>query len=158
MKLHEIVSARSIIIICGNLSSGKGTYVKEYYPDYHNITVSSVVKKISGANKRSELSKTKSLDTQIIEELIREISEYDKVVVEGIRQPSILHKLKLHFGQQIKDIIWLDVPEEKRREYFSKRAASKDDLDFEAANQVDRNLGIDDLEKHIRDNHRVIKL
>ncbi len=158
MKLHEIVSNRQIVVVCGNISSGKGTYVKSKYPDYQQITVSDIVKKLTGMQNRSEITKTKNLDIQIIEELIKEISKYNRVVVEGIRQPSILHKLELHFGDQIKDVIWLDVPEEKRREYFTKRGASKDDMSFDKASAADRNLGIDDLEQYIRDKHRVEKL
>lgn len=157
MKLHEVANNRSIVIICGNLSSGKGTYAKQRYADFHHISVSHIVKSLTGMKTRSELSTTGALDTQIIHELIKQISEHDKVVVDGIRQPSILHKLKLHFGDQIKDIVWLDVPEEKRRQYFTNRAASKDDMDFDTAMKTDRNLGIDEVEKYIRDNHRVEK-
>ncbi len=157
MKLHEVVTKRSIILVCGNLSSGKGLYVQRNYPDYKHIVVSSIVKKLTGMEKRSELATTKSLDTLIISALINEISKHDKVVVDGIRQPSILHNLELHFGDQIKDVIWLDVPDEKRREYFKNRKDPKDNLDFDTAQQTDRNLGIEDLERYIRGKHRVIK-
>lgn len=158
MKLHEVVTKRSIILICGNLSSGKGLYVQRNYPDYEHIVVSDIVKKLTGMKKRSELATTKNLDVQIVHELISEISKHDKVVVDGIRQPSILHKLELHFGDQIKGVYWLDVPEEKRREYFKNRKDPKDNLDFDTAEQTDRNLGIEDLERYIRGKHKVIKV
>jgi len=157
MKLFEIVKEKEIVLVCGKLSSGKGQYIRENYPEYDHVGVSSIVKKLSGFDKRSDLSTTANLDSAIVQMLIKTIDESDdKVVVDGIRQPSILYMLKNHYGSRIKDIIWLDVPENARRERFAKREASKDDQSFEKAMKGDSALGIDDVETYIRGHHRVV--
>jgi predicted kinase len=156
MKLNEILENQEIIIVCGNLCSGKGHFIKEHYSDYLNVSVSQIVKKLSGFDKRSDLTTTAKLDNEIIHHLIKEIDDNPKVIVDGIRQLSILFALEKHYGSKIKDVIWLDVPEKVRRERFSKRKAGKDDQDFEKATQGDLALGIDDVETHIRGHYNVV--
>lgn len=157
MKLNELHS-KQIILVCGNLCSGKGHYCQQYFPDAEVITVSSIVKKLSKFTTRSELATTKSLDTKISAELINQIAESsnNQVVVDGIRQMSIVNSLKLFFKDQIKDVIWLDVPEQTLKSRFEQRNAGKDDISFEKALQSDKELGVGEVENYIRQNHRVI--
>lgn len=157
MKLHEIVQNKEIVLVCGNIASGKGTYIKQNYPDYTQLTVSDIVKRLSKQTERSELGKTAYLDTKIIQELIVQINQHDKVVVDGIRQLSILHALETHYQQQIKRVIWLDVPEEERRNRFAGRKDTKDNMDFDTSVESDRKLGIDDVERYVRKNHTTEK-
>lgn len=158
MKLNEIVnSPKEIILISGNICSGKGTYCAQQYPGYKVIGVSSVVKQMSGFQKRSELGTTKNLGNVIANHIIEEILNSDKIVVDGIRQLSIMEKLQRYFKDQIKDVIWLDVPHEELKSRFEKRAAGKDDMNFETSIQSDKDLGIGDVENYIRSNHRVVK-
>jgi len=158
MKLAEVASQKQIALVCGNLASGKGHYAQTYFPGAEVIGVSSVVKELTNFKTRSELSTTASLDTVIAKTLIEKIedSSNPKIVVDGIRQLSILKALQHHFGTQIKDIIWLDVDEKDRRERFSKRDSGKDDMSFDKSVQTDKALGIDQVEDYIRKNHRVI--
>jgi len=164
MKLNEIVdvnltTGKSIILVSGNICSGKGTFCAKQFPGYQILGVSSIVKELSGFNKRSELGTTANLDSKIVARIIEEItkSSRDKIVVEGIRQLSIMEGLEAHFGDQIKDVIWLDVPHEVLKSRFEHRNAGKDDMDFEKSMQIDKNLGIDDVESYIRTHHRVVK-
>ncbi len=157
MKLHEVAFDREIILVCGNLCSGKGHYCENRYPDFHKIIVSDIVKSLIKSSGRNELSKTKHLDQQILSILIRQITFYEKVVVDGIRQMSILKGLEDEFGSDIKDIVWLEVPEDTRRERFTQRGSAKDNLDFDTAMQTDRNLGIEDVENYVKGKHRVEK-
>lgn len=156
MKLTEILNSKQIVLVCGNLASGKGHYAATYFPNYNIISVSSIVKSLTKFKTRSELSTTKSLDHQIADELINTIEPLDKVVIDGIRQLSILKRLQEHFGSDIKDIIWLDVPEQTLKQRFEKRNSGKDDMSFDEALQSDKELGIGDVEDYIRKNHRVI--
>lgn len=153
MKLNEVT--REIILVSGRLCSGKGHFCAQMYPGYHIITVSSVVKSLISSNKRSDTEKTAHLDQQIIEQLIKQISQHNKVVVEGVRQPSIVRGLQDHFGPQIVDMVWLDVPEDVRRERFERRARSGDDQPFDKAGLGDEALGIGDVEKIFRSSGRV---
>jgi len=155
MKLYEIAVEREIILVCGNLCSGKGHYCENKYPEFHKIVVSDIVKSIIHSSGRNELSKTKHLDQTILQILIQQITFYEKVVVDGIRQMSILKGLEDEFGRDIKDIIWLEVPENLRRARFQQRDSIKDDLDFDTAMQTDKNLGIEDVENYVKGKHRV---
>jgi predicted kinase len=155
MKLKDL--NRQIVIVCGKLCSGKGHYCASIYPDYHQVTVSSVVKSLANVKTRSEMGQTQHLDQQIADALIGEINKHNKVIVDGIRQPSIIHRLQQEYGSQIKDIIWLDVPEETLRTRFNRRAATKDDMDFDRALDSDVKLGLNDTEQHIRKVGRVVQ-
>ena len=157
MKLMEIVQNREIILVCGNLCSGKGHFCETKYPDYYRIGVSDIVRGLSMAQDRNELSKTAHLDTQIVEALSDEIRKHDKVIVDGIRQPTILYALRNRFAGDIKDIIWLDVPEDTLRQRYAARASAKDKATtFDQAVQGDKNLGLGDVENYIRANGKVI--
>lgn len=162
MKLTELTKPnnrpKQIVLVCGNLASGKGHYAQTYYPDAEVIGVSSIVKELTNFKTRSELSTTANLDNVIANLLIERIlnSPKDQVVIDGIRQITIMHKLQRYFKDQIKDVIWLDVDEKDRRERFSKRNSGKDDMSFDKSVQTDKELGIGDVEDYIRKNHRVI--
>lgn len=157
MKLNEISNdKKDIVIVCGNISSGKGHYIAQYYPDYKHIAVSSIVKELSQFQTRSELGTTAHLADAIVNRLKEAIGPYDKVVVDGIRQISILEQLVDFYGPEIKNIIWLDVPEQTLKSRFEKRGSAKDDLSFEKALQSDRQLGIGNVEDYIRKAGRVI--
>ncbi len=155
MKLLEVATNREIILVSGNLCSGKGHYCQTKYPDFKHIVVSNIVKSLINSSERSKLANTKYLDMMIIRILIEQINAFNKVIVDGIRQQSIIHALELHYGQQIKKVIWLDVPEDVRRQRFDKRGNVKDDIAFDQAMQMDRGLGIDDVERYIRGKHDV---
>ncbi len=162
MKLVDFVepntNPKHIILVCGNLASGKGHYAKTYFPDAEVIGVSSVVKELTNFRKRSELSTTANLDNVIANLLIERIlnSPKEQVVIDGIRQPSIMEKLQRYFKDQIKDIIWLDVDEKDRRKRFEKRDSGKDDMSFDKSVQTDKDLGIDEIEAYARKHGRVI--
>lgn len=156
MKLTEFWDNRQIVLVSGNLCSGKGHFCETKYPGYQRISVSDIVKSLANSSERSELSKTKHMDQRIAEILIEQIEVYEKVIVDGIRQKSIMEALQKHFGNQIKDIVWLDVPDDVAQQRFVNRASSKDDQTYDDARAGDRNLGIEDVEKYIRGNHKVI--
>lgn len=155
MKLTDLVQNRQIVLVCGNIACGKGTFCKTKFPGYFHITVSDIVKKLSNETERSELGKTAHLDARIIQVLIDQIRQHDQVVVDGIRQLSIVHALENHFQQQIKKVIWLDVPEDQRRKRFAERGDPKDNMNYDASMKSDRALGIDKVEQYIRDKHHV---
>ena len=148
MKLTDI--KKSIVLVCGKLCSGKGHFCATNYPDYHQLTVSSVVKSLAPVTGRSELSQTKALDQEIASALIAEINKHGKVIVDGIRQLSIIQRLQQEFGEQIEDVIWLEVPTDTLRARFDARRASKDDMDFDSAIASDEQLGLSDVEKYVK--------
>jgi predicted kinase len=161
MKLLNLLESteKQIVIVSGNLCSGKNYFCSKNFADYTQITVSDVVRFLSKVSSRSELAKTSSLDQQIATTIIAMIDgskSTNKFIVDGIRQITILQALQQHFGDQIKQIIWLDTPDDVAKERFMNRQSTKDNQDYEAARQGDRNLGIEEVENYIRAKHTVI--
>jgi dephospho-CoA kinase len=139
-----MLQTKRIVLIFGKICSGKSTYADAlcYVTKAKRITVSDIVKRVSGKATRSELQTTQDLDEQISAELILEIEKYDKVVIDGIRQHSIVWNLVNKFGKPNVDMIWLEVADDVRKYRFYDRAIAKDDISFEQADERDEKLGL----------------
>jgi cytidylate kinase len=139
-----MIKTKRIVLIFGKICSGKSTYADAlcYVTKAKRITVSDIVKRVSGKVSRSELQQTQDLDVEIAKELIAEISKYDKVVVDGIRQTSIVWLLVHEYARENIDMIWLEVPDDIRKYRFHDRSIAKDDISFEQADERDEKLGL----------------
>lgn len=153
-----MIETNQIVLLFGKICSGKSTYADAlcYVTKAKRITVSDIVKRVSGKVSRSELQNTAHMDLSICEELASEIKKYDKVVVDGIRQYSIVVGLAAEFGLENLDLIWLEVPDEIRRYRFTDRAVAKDDISFEEADARDEKLGLLELQDKLKDSYIVI--
>jgi cytidylate kinase len=153
-----MIQTNKIVLIFGKICSGKSTYADAlcYVTKAKRITVSDIVKRVSGKASRSELQKTAHMDKEICVELVAEINKYDKVVIDGIRQYSIVLELAAEFGQDALDLIWLEVADDVRRYRFHDRAISKDDITFEEADTRDEKLGLKELQDKLKDSYIVI--
>ena len=142
-----------ITLLFGKICSGKSTYADAlcYVTKAKRITVSDIVKRVSGKASRSELQQTEHLDVAITEELCAEIAKYRTVVIDGIRQYSIVRSLVEKFGLDCFDMVWLEVPDDVRRYRFYDRAISKDDITFEEADERDDKLGLGELQNKLKD-------
>ena len=151
VKPKLLVGNRRVTLLFGKICSGKSTFAKtavEATGGTH-ITVSDIVKKVSGKVTRSELQTTAHMDVLISEELINEIAKHDYVFVDGIRQKSIVHNVCKRFGVDNVMMIWLNVPDEMRRLRFENRRVKKDDITFEEADYRDNKLGLEELQKSL---------
>ena len=54
----------------------------------------------------------------------------EELIVDGIRQPSILDKLTVMYPGEV---VWLEVPLEERKRRYESRGAEKDTEPFEIA-------------------------
>jgi predicted kinase len=115
-----MIETNKVVLLFGKICSGKSTYADAlcYVTKAKRITVSDIVKRVSGKVSRSELQGTAHMDKEIALELIAEIKKYDKVVIDGIRQYSIVVELVAEFGMDSLDLIWLDVPDDIRKYRF----------------------------------------
>lgn len=158
MKLQEVAQQpKSIVLVFGRLCSGKGTYCEKYIRQgYHHVTTSDIVKAVSGSKTREQLQKTGSMDQQILQQMIQTIEQNKPIVVDGIRQKSIVEGVLSHFGEDAVELVWLEVPSDIRKERFSKRAASKDTKSFEDSEAGDSALGLDDVETFVKPRSSVI--
>jgi cytidylate kinase len=144
-----MLKTKRIVLLFGKICSGKSTYADAlcYITKAKRITVSDIVKRVSGKNTRSELQNTQNLDMQIAQELIAEIEKYERVVVDGIRQASIVWGLVNEFGFDNIDMIWLEAADDVRKYRFYDRSIAKDDLSFEEADARDEELGLGGVAK-----------
>lgn len=154
MLLSEIVDTKPrLILVFGRICSGKGTYCKGY-PGYTLIVTSDIVRAVSKAQTRSGLQNTAHLDTEIAAQMVKAIGDVldagGKVVVDGIRQKSILAIVKTAFASVKPKLVWLDVPQDVLRQRYADRADKKDDQTFDDAYSRDEKLGVADLEAELR--------
>lgn len=150
MKLDDFKSLKPVILVLGKLCSGKGQYCRTHFPDRKQIIVSDIVRRLSGKTKRKDLQKTRNLDQQIADEIIEQLD--GEVVVDGIRQMSIVRRVMDAVGEKNVDIIWLDVPEEELKRRYTERGAEKDTGSFAHAEFQDRMLGLGDVERWAKEN------
>lgn len=160
-----MIKTNRIVLLFGKICSGKSTYADAlcYITKAKRITVSDIVKRVSGKASRSELQNTTHLDQDICYELCQEINKYDKVVIDGIRQYTIVTGLIAEYGLDAIDMVWLEVSDEERRNRFSDRSdafgtgpASKDDIAFEEADLRDEKLGLKELQDKLKDSYIIV--
>jgi predicted kinase len=153
-----MIKTERIVLLFGKICSGKSTYADAlcYVTKAKRITVSDIVKRVSGKVSRSELQGTAHMDKEIALELIAEIKKYDKVVIDGIRQLSIVVELAAEFGREELGLVWLEVSDEIRKYRFRDRSVAKDDITFEEADIRDEKLGLKELAESLKDSYIII--
>jgi predicted kinase len=153
-----MINTNKIVLLFGKICSGKSTYADAlcYVTKAKRITVSDIVKRVSGKASRSELQNTAHMDQDICHELCQEINKYDKVVIDGIRQYTIVLGLAAEYGIENLDLIWLEVPDDIRKYRFHDRAISKDDITFEEADARDEKLGLLELQDKLKNSYIII--
>lgn len=138
----------NLVLLFGVICSGKTTLATIKYKKYTYIKVSDIVKDIAGATTRQELQNTKDYDLAIAKQLtdivLLKSNTNNKIVVDGIRQPSIVEYLLKHLGRSWEiDMVWLDTAIEECRRRFYVRAQQRDIEDtFEDAVLRDDELGL----------------
>ncbi len=156
-NIFEVASNKPIILVFGRICSGKGTYCAPFVKrGFHHIATSAIVSELSGAATRDELQQTDAFDDAIARELINQIEQHGKVIIDGIRQPQIVDAIVDKFGDKNIEMVWLEVPEATREERFLKRGARKDNQSFADANQGDSKLGVDDIEKKFKPQSTIV--
>ena len=120
-----------ITLLFGRICSGKSSYL----PDAYRIIVSNIVKGILNSTDRKELQNSQHLDQEIADSILMVMhhvcEQYPHVVVDGIRQVSIVNRVLEEFPDV--ELIWLEVPTEERKRRYESRKATKDVESFEIA-------------------------
>ena len=120
-----------ITYLCGRICSGKSTY----RPEARRLMVSDIVRNVVNSGDRERLQNSMHLENDILHGLAMCI-DYDiemgveELIVDGIRQPSILERLSAEYPGEI---VWLEVPTEERKRRYEARGAEKDTEPFEVA-------------------------
>lgn len=141
-------------IIIGEICSGKTTFSSSFSEDCR-IDVGSIVRSLTAIEERTF---DESLDKDIIEALLQEIdlnhvTGESEIAIVGMRQISILEAVIIHCQETGVDyqIIYLEVPTEVRRQRYEARQAAKDvSIEFDFADQKDKELGLYALIQYIK--------
>ena len=122
-----------ITLVFGRICSGKGSYRKDADK---RIVVSDIVKSIVSSTNRDALQNSLHLDNQIGTTLINAIyiasmANRDHIVVDGIRQVSIVDRVLNAYPDA--ELVWLEVPVQERKRRYENRKDIKDVEPFEIA-------------------------
>jgi hypothetical protein len=128
----EQSSKLKLVLVFGRICSGKGSHL----PGIRRIVVSDIVKSIISSSNRDALQNSLHLDSQIATTLINNIyianmANEEEIVVDGIRQVSILDRVLNAYPEA--ELVWLEVPTEERKRRYEARKDAKDVEPFEVA-------------------------
>ncbi len=127
-----------VVLVFGRICSGKSSFQSQAY----RIVVSNIVRDLMKSDNREVLQNTMHLDERIAEEIVgvldattvcieKGIIQRKAVIVDGIRQSTIVDKILEWYPDAT--LVWLDVPEAKRKLRYENRKDSKDTESFETA-------------------------
>ena len=97
------------------------------------------------------------LDSKIAESIVMVIdnaTEHPRIVVDGIRQATIVNKVLQHYPDA--ELVWLEVPVEERKRRYEARRAEKDTEPFEVADNKPIELECQDIFRIFKQQLRVI--
>jgi len=143
-----------LTLLFGRICSGKSSL----YKDSYRIVVSNLVRGIINSASREDLQNTMHLDNKIAEAIISTIDytidEHPHVVVDGIRQASIVEKVLQHYPNA--ELVWLEVPVEERKRRYEARKDAKDVEAFEIADNKPIELECQNIFSIFKEQLRII--
>lgn len=143
-----------LTLLFGRICSGKSSL----YKDSYRTIVSNLVRGIINSTSREDLQNTMHLDDKIAEAIITTIDyaidEHPHVVVDGIRQASIVEKVLQHYTNA--ELVWLEVPVEERKRRYEARKDAKDVEAFEIADNKPIELECQNIFSIFKEQLRII--
>lgn len=131
MERMEPLSTNKVTLLFGRICSGKSSM----YPNAYRVVVSNIVRSLLNSTDRDKLQNSQHLDEEIAESLLMTLhyvaEEYEHVVVDGIRQVSIVEKVLEYFPDA--ELVWLSVEDSERKRRYQIRKDIKDVEPFEVA-------------------------
>ena len=135
-------------LVCGPTCCGKGAWINDRSTTAV-ISVSSIVKQLTGETKRSVLSQTNGMHQLISRGILIKwqnlaTAGHKEIYIDGIRQPEILNQIVSTIGILYTRLVYIDPGKQQRQEWFQQRCVDRpdDDLDFAATELSDVALGI----------------
>ena len=143
-----------LTLLFGRICSGKSSL----YKDSYRIVASNLVRGIVNSASREDLQNTMHLDDTIAKAIIMSIDyvidENPHVVVDGIRQASIVEKVLQHYPNA--ELVWLEVPVEERKRRYEARKDVKDVEAFEIADNKPIELECQNIYRIFKEQLRII--
>jgi len=127
-----------VILVFGRICSGKSSFQSMSY----RIVVSNIVRDLMKSDDREKLQNSLHLDERIAEEIIgvldatttcieKGIITRRPIIVDGIRQSTIVDKILEWYPEST--LVWLNVPEARRKQRYENRKDVKDTEPFDVA-------------------------
>ena len=143
-----------LTLLFGRICSGKSSL----YKDSYRIVASNLVRGIINSASREDLQNTMHLDDAIAESIIMTIDyvidENPHVVVDGIRQASIVEKVLQRYPDA--ELVWLEVPVQERKRRYEARKDAKDVESFEIADNKPIELECQNIFSIFKEQLRII--
>ena len=143
-----------LTLLFGRICSGKTSY----YPNAYRVVVSNLVRSIVDSTSREELQNTMHLDQKIANSILNTldyiVDEHPHVVVDGIRQASIVHEVLKHYPDA--ELVWLEVPVEERKRRYESRKDRKDVEPFDVADNKPIELSCQEIFSIFKEQLRII--
>jgi hypothetical protein len=143
-----------LTLLFGRICSGKSSM----YPDAKRVVVSNIVKGILQTTDRNKLQDSLHLDQEIAQSICMNLhfyaEQYPHVVVDGIRQSSIVDFVLKEFPDA--ELIWLEVPVRERKRRYEARKDVKDVELFEVADNKPIELECQKIYSIFKDKLRII--
>jgi hypothetical protein len=125
----------NVSLLFGRICSGKSSFQSQAY----RIVVSNIVRDLMESEDRVVLQDTMHLDNAISDKIIdcldalthlieKGILIDKNVIVDGIRQSTIVNRVLENYPDA--DMIWLEVPDERRKKRYELRNDGKDTQPF----------------------------
>lgn len=144
-------SIRQIKLVCGRLCSGKDYIINKHYQGFDVVSVSDIVKSIVNSSDRAMLQETKHFDGVILD-ILKPLTE-PKLVINGIRQLSIVLGMLESNPVDVVEVVWICCPEDIRRyRYYDRKDHKDSQMKFEQADENDSKLGLLQIESFILNN------
>lgn len=127
-----------VILVFGRICSGKSSFQSMSY----RIVVSNIVRDLMKSDDREKLQNSLHLDERIAEEIIgvldatttcieKGIIKRRPIIVDGIRQSTIVDKILEWYPDST--LVWLNVPDARRKQRYENRKDAKDTEPFDVA-------------------------
>lgn len=126
-----------VTLLFGRICSGKTSYKPNAYKVIVSRLVKGIIAEYAPTATRDQLQDTMHLDDKIAESILMvtdyavNLYKYPEVVIDGIRQISIVEKILEHYPNA--ELVWLEVPVEERKRRYESREDVKDVELFEVA-------------------------
>ena len=120
----------------------------------NRVVVSDIVRGIINTANRDALQNTMHLDNRIAESIIEAASIHDTIIIDGIRQVTIVDRVLAAFPDA--ELVWLEVPVEERKRRYEHRKDAKDVESFEIADNKPIELECQKIFSTFRDRLKII--
>tara|TARA_R100000544_G_C2223775_1_gene59241 strand:- start:325 stop:786 length:462 start_codon:yes stop_codon:yes gene_type:complete len=140
---------RKVILISGEICSGKDTMVRNNYStkEYKQVDLGQLVRERFQTAERIFDNNLEPYFIERINQLMEDHSE-EIFVVTGLRQPTLCKKIADLFDEV--EYIYLTVPRVELKRRYSNRADVKDaKITFEDAIKGDQSLGMKELQHYL---------